>query len=206
MMADRSVHTLDKWGRERLSKSFFLRDFLYSEIAAAHGFCNFPDDVKLAVKAGRALCENILEPMQEKFGRIEIRSAFRSAQVNAYGNEHGFNCASNEANFAGHIWDRLDKNGHYGATACIVVPRFWDRFHEPHDWKRLAWWVHDHLPYSSMEFFKPFFAFNISWHEKPARQIFNWLETPRWLTKAGMPNNEGSHEFEWSGIQEIFLS
>ena len=32
-----SVAALTKFGRVRLSKSFFMRDFLYSEIAAIHG-------------------------------------------------------------------------------------------------------------------------------------------------------------------------
>ena len=202
MVAHRSVGTLEKWGRERLSKSFYLRDFLHSEIASAHGLCNFPDDIELALKAGRALCGNLLEPLQDVFGRIAIRSAFRSAEVNDFGCRHGFNCASNASNAAGHIWDRLDENRCMGATACIVVTSFWERFQHPGDWKRLAWWVHDHLPYSDMEFFKHYWAFNLTWHEEPMRRICSWLETPRILTKPGMPNHDGNHEPEWAGIVE----
>lgn len=47
---------------------------------------------------------------------------------NRLGNEmqkagkRGYNCAENEKNYAGHIWDRRDANGHMGATACIVLP------------------------------------------------------------------------------------
>ena len=124
-----SVGTLEKWGRERLSKSFFLRDFLFSDIASAHGFCNFPGDVDLALKAGRALCSELLEPLQDNFGRLAIRSAYRSAEVNDFGSKNKFNCASNDANAAGHIWDLRDAEGYMGATTCIVVPAFWDRFH-----------------------------------------------------------------------------
>jgi len=43
--------------------------------------------------------------------------------VNQLGNEKGHNCASNEKNFASHIWDYPDAKG-YGATACIVIPSF----------------------------------------------------------------------------------
>lgn len=32
------------------------------------------------------ICRNLLEPLQETFGRLAIRSAYRSAQVNAFGN------------------------------------------------------------------------------------------------------------------------
>jgi hypothetical protein len=195
-----SVKTLEKWGRERLSKSFYLRDFLFSEIAAAQGFCNFPDDVGLAIHAGRALCENLLEPLQEAFGRIAIRSAYRSREVNEFGNQHGFSCASNEANAAGHIWDMKDADDCIGATACIVVSSFYDRFQAEGDWKRLAWWIHDHLPYSEMEFFRTYWAFNLSWHERPKRRISSWIETPRILTQPGMWNHHVGHQDEWRGI------
>ena len=203
-MAKRSVATLDKWGRTRLSRSFYLRDFLHSEIAASYGLCNFPDDIDLAIAAGTALCENLLEPLQERFGRIAIRSAYRSAEVNALGNAKKHNCATNEANADGHIWDRRDSRG-MGATACIVIPRFWDRFQQTGDWKRLAWWIHDNLPYSEMEFFQTYWAFNLNWHEVPVRKVANWIEKPRILTEPGMHNHDGSHADEWRGIEAAFL-
>ena len=196
-----SVKTLEDFGRTRLSKSFFMRDFLFSDIAAIHGLSNIPDHPELAIKAGTRLCEDLLEPLQEVFGRIGIRSAYRSREVNDFGNRHSLNCASNEANAAGHIWDLLDSDGCMGATACIVIPSFYDRFHKEGDWKRLAWWIHDHLPYSEMDFFQTYWAFNISWHQRPVRRIHNWIETPRVLTKPGMSNHEGSHKSEWRGIR-----
>ena len=61
-----------------------------------------------------------------------------------------------------------------GATACIVVPWFIPRFEAGTPWSALAWWVHDHLPYSDMTFFAAKgrnCAFNLRWHEKPARRI-----------------------------------
>ena len=44
-----AVSALDDFGRERLSKHYFMRDFLHSEVAAAHGIANVPDDADLAV-------------------------------------------------------------------------------------------------------------------------------------------------------------
>ena len=195
-----SVGTLEDFGRERLSKSFFMRDFLYSDIAAINGFQNIPDDPQLAITAGKRLCEEILEPLQDAFGRIAIRSAYRSPEVNDFGAKNGLNCASNESNFAHHIWDRRDAEGRMGASACIVIPAFHDQFPNEGDWKKLAWWIHDHLPYNEMTFFRRFWAFNINWSEKPVRQIYNWMEVPRWLTKPGMKNHAGSHEAHWAEI------
>ena len=77
-----------------------MRDFLFSEIAAIEGLSNLPDDPELAIAAGRGLCENLLEPLQATFGRIAIRSAYRSPEVNDFGCRHRLSCASNERNRA----------------------------------------------------------------------------------------------------------
>ena len=73
----KSLKSLEVLGRIRLSPNFFLRDFLYSEISQYEGIPNIPKDELLAIKAGRGLCENILEPIQEKLGNVSIRSAYR---------------------------------------------------------------------------------------------------------------------------------
>ncbi|HTG37181.1 hypothetical protein [Sphingomonas sp.] len=196
-----TVAALNELGRVQLSPSFFMRDFLYSEIAALNGLSNIPDNPDLAIEAGTRLCTELLEPLQDAFGRITIRSAYRSAEVNRLGHAKGHNCASNERNHAAHIWDVRDARGHMGATACIVVPSFANRFDQPGDWKRLAWWVHDHLPYATMEFFPVRWAFNLGWHEVPSRMIYSHVPEDRgYLTKAGMANHAGSHEDEWAGI------
>ena len=171
-----------------------MRDFLYSDIAEIHGLSNIPEDPDLAIAAGTRLCEDLLEPLQDVFGRIAIRSAYRSAEVNRLGNAKGYNCASNERSAAGHIWDQRDAQGHMGATACIVVPGFANEWTGPDDWKRIAWWVHDHLPYSTMEFFPIRWAFNLQWHEKPLRMIYSHIPEARgYLTKSGMPGHEDAH-------------
>ena len=88
MKSPKSVNTLEEFGRIRLSKSFFMRDFLYSEISQIERIPNIPDDPNLAVLVGTALCENVLEPIQAQLGRISIRSAYRSCAVNAKGAEN----------------------------------------------------------------------------------------------------------------------
>jgi hypothetical protein len=193
-----SVKSLEELGRVRLSPSFFMRDFLYSEIANFHGIPNIPDHPDKAIEAGRNLCEQLLEPLQTRFGRISIRSAYRSPAANGFGNAHGLNCASNEANYAGHIWDYPDaKTGAAGATACIIVNSFIPYYERTGHWQALAWWVHDHLPYSEMEFFPKLAAFNLTWSEQPIRQIYSYTGQKGWLTKPGMANWEGDHGAEY---------
>ena len=114
--------------------------------------------------------------------------------------ERGYSCASNERNAAAHIWDVRDRNGQMGATACILVPAFWDRFNAQGDWRRLAWWIHDHLPYSTLAFFPTRFAFNLRWHQAPERVITSRAKPWGTLTRPGLANHEGSHEAEWREI------
>ncbi len=88
MKPPKSVKTLEEFGRVQLSKSFFMRDFLYSEISQIEGIPNIPDYPDIAIEAGKGLCENVLEPIQDSLGRICIRSAYRSCAVNARGAEN----------------------------------------------------------------------------------------------------------------------
>jgi len=200
-----SVKTLEDLGRVRLSKNFFMRDFLYSEIANLHGLSNVPSDPDLAIEAGRHLCEELLEPLNATFRHISIRSAYRSCEVNQFGNEHGYNCASNEKNYASHIWDRRDAAGFMGATACIVVPWFTERYEAGVDWRSLAWWIHDHLPYSRLQFFPTLCAFNIRWHGKPERIISSFIAPRGILTKPGMDNFTEDHSRLYEGFPQLCL-
>ena len=43
--------------------------------------------------------------------------------------------------------------------ATIVMPWFADRYHVGADWRAIAWWIHDHLPYSELQFFPKLSAF-----------------------------------------------
>lgn len=87
MRQPKSVSGLEKLGRFRLSENFFLRNFLYSEIAQTYGTPKVPDDPDLAIATGTHLFEELLEPLQMQFGRISIRSAYCSCEVNQLSNE-----------------------------------------------------------------------------------------------------------------------
>ena len=92
-----------------------------------------------------------------------------------------------------------------GATACIIVPAFYDEFPGEGEWTKMAWWIHDHLPYSSLYFFPKFWAFNIGWREDPERRIDSYVMPRGCLTKPGMMNHEGSHAEEWGGIERAMV-
>ncbi|WP_237333492.1 peptidase M15 [Vibrio natriegens] len=198
----KTVKSLEELGRVRLSPNFFMRDFLHSEIAQIEGIPNIPDYPDIAIQSGSQLCEKVLEPIQNIFGRISIRSAYRSPSVNSKGaeNKNQYNCAKNEANYAGHIWDYRDADGCLGATACVVVNSFLPYYEKTGHWQALAWWIHDNVPgYSSMYFFPKLAAFNISWHEKPKKIIKSYIRDSKGtLTKPGMDNFEGIHDEEYA--------
>ena len=141
-----SMWSLETLGRVRLSRHFYMRDFLYSEIGNFHGIPNIPYDPDLAIPAGPRLCTDLLDPLHETFGSVAIRSSYRSCEVNGFGAANKLNCSRNESTYAGHIWDRRDEHGLMGATTCIVIPWFADQYERGRDWRDLAWWVHDHLP------------------------------------------------------------
>jgi hypothetical protein len=197
----KNVSSIEDFTRVRLSRTFFVRDFLYSTIAAHHGLSNLPSDPETFIAAGRQFCERILEPLQDRFGRIAIRSAYRSEEVNRLGQEKYGSCASNEANYAAHIWDRRSHAGNYlGASATIVIPAYLPHYELTGEWKPLAWWLHDNVDYHEMCFFKKLCAFNIGWRENPERRITNWIDKTRLLTKPGMANHAGTHLEQYSHV------
>ena len=85
MKSPTTVRKLEDLGRVQLSESYFMRDFLYSEISQIEMIPNTPDYPDVAIEAGRNLCSQLLEPIEKAFGRISIRSGYRSPLVNAKG-------------------------------------------------------------------------------------------------------------------------
>ncbi len=179
-----SLRALEQLGRIRLSKHFYFRDFLYSEIGSFHRIPNLPEDPDLALETGRALCATLLDPLQETFGRIAIRSGYRAAALNRFGNENGLNCAANDNPMECHIWDRGRGNARV-AGASVVIPWFADRFAQGRDWRDLAWWLHDHLAPSELCFFPKLCAFNIVWRPTPLRRIDSYIAPRSSLLRTG---------------------
>lgn len=198
---------LDKLGRIPLSRDFHMREFLYSEIAVHYAIKNIPINIDRAVESGRQLCQLLLDPLQNAFGRIHIRSGYRSPNVNLAGvGKH--NCA--EDNDGAHTWDFKDRFGHgYGAMACISIPHLSKLvLSGDAEVSAIAWWIYDHLSeWSTIEFFSTpskeiFFAdevaFNIGWHESPKRTITTWRGGPRNL-HTDIPD-KSARELAWSKL------
>jgi hypothetical protein len=179
-----SMWSLETFGRTRLSRHFYMRDFLYSEISAFHGIPNVPENRDLTIENGRAFCTALLDPLEETFGRVAVRSGYRSPALNRYGNENGLNCAANDNPLECHIWDRGSGSAAI-AGASIVIPWFADQYEKGRDWRDLAWWVHDHLPYSEMWFFPKLAAFNLVWRPEPLRTISSYIAPRGTLLRAG---------------------
>lgn len=181
--------SLETLGREPLSRHFWMREFLYSEIGNLHGIPNIPDDPDLALARGRAFATALLDPLEETFGRIFVRSGYRSAALNAFGNAHGLNCARNDNPLECHIWDQPDRPV---AGASIVIPWFAERHARGRDWRDLAWWLHDHLDYSEIWFFPKLCAFNLAWRPVPQRRIDSYIAPRGTLLKAGADPGESA--------------
>lgn len=179
-----SMWSLETFGRVRLSKYFYMRDFMYSEISGFHGVQNIPENPDLVIENGKAFCTSLLDPLEQTFGRVAVRSGYRSPDLNRYGNENRLNCARNDNPLECHIWDRGVGDAAI-AGASVVIPWFADRYAEGRDWRDLAWWIHDHLPYSEMWFFPKLAAFNLVWRPKPLRTISSYIAPRGTLLRAG---------------------
>ncbi|WP_171099229.1 hypothetical protein [Ruegeria sp. HKCCD7255] len=185
--------SLETLGRVRLSRHFFMREFLYSEIGNIHQIQNIPDDPDLAIETGRALCETLLDPLQETFGRIAIRSAYRAPDLNRFGNENKLNCARNDNPMECHIWDRGSGEDRI-AGASVVIPWFADRYAKGRDWRDLAWWMHDHIDYSEIWFFPKLCAFNLVWRPTPVKRIDSYIAPRGCLLRPGGTPDERLEE------------
>ncbi|MEP3199281.1 MAG: hypothetical protein ABJO57_15495 [Lentilitoribacter sp.] len=179
-----SMWSLETLGRVRLSKHFYMRDFLYSEIGNFHEINNIPDDPDLAIAHGRRLCTDLLDPLEETFGRLAIRSGYRSRALNQYGNDNKLNCARNDNPMECHIWDWGTGDAAIAGTS-LAIPWFTDQYEHGRDWRDLAWWIHDHLPYSAMWFFPKLCAFNLDWRPIPRRTISSYIAPKGLLLRAG---------------------
>ena len=187
MRPPKTMWSLETLGRVRLSKYFYMREFLYSEIANIHRIPNIPENPELAIETGTRLCTDLLDPLEETFGRVAVRSGYRSPQVNKFGNDNKLNCARNDNPLECHIWDRKDRV----AGASVVIPWFAAQYEKGRDWRDLAWWLHDHLEgYSEVWFFPKLAAFNLVWRETPRRRIDSYIAPRGTLWKAGLEPEE----------------
>ena len=62
-----------------LSKNFSLKEMTASQTAERKGINNNPNAEQ--IEKLKALCENILQPVRDHFGRVKITSGFRSVEL-----------------------------------------------------------------------------------------------------------------------------
>lgn len=101
----RSAEAIDRLSKTRLSKHFLLRDFLFSAEAAAAGQTNMPENWDQVIKAGRELCERVLEPLIQQFGPLSITFGYQSRPL------------------IDRQWTRVQRERH----ALSSAPHQWDR-------------------------------------------------------------------------------
>ncbi|MCY3932822.1 MAG: hypothetical protein OXH70_14025 [Acidobacteria bacterium] len=111
----------------------------------------------------------------------------------------------------------------HAPDACIVIPWFvdWLERHPGYDWRSLAWFIHDHLPYSEMVFFPvlgpdgkllPTTGCNLTW-----RRCLEAPDRPRScdprhkirsfpagiLTAPGMASYAGRHDYRYPDFPDF---
>ena len=62
-----------------LTRNFTLSELTKSDTAIRNGINNNPNAEQ--VEKLKALCENILQPVRDHFGRVKITSGFRSVEL-----------------------------------------------------------------------------------------------------------------------------
>ena len=60
----------------------------------------------------------------------------------------------------------------------------------------MAYWIHNNLPYSQLQFFSKLCAFNIGWHENPTRTIHSFIEPRGLLVRGEPPRAEWERHYE----------
>ena len=62
-----------------LSRNFTLQELIKSDTAVRKGINNNPNAGQ--IEKLKVLCENILQPVRDHFGRVKVTSGFRSAEL-----------------------------------------------------------------------------------------------------------------------------
>ena len=62
-----------------LSRNFTLSELIKSDTAIRKGINNNPNAEQ--IEKLKALCENILQPVRDHFGRVKVTSGFRSVDL-----------------------------------------------------------------------------------------------------------------------------
>jgi hypothetical protein len=81
MLSPSRLNLLGIWEGCACQRNFSCATSSTAKSLNFHKIPNIPEDPDLAVVMGKYLCNEILEPLQATFGRISIRSGYRSPSV-----------------------------------------------------------------------------------------------------------------------------
>lgn len=95
---------LDQILLTRLSKNFILRDFWYTSRETITGMPNLPRDWDRVIKAGKAMCEMVCEPILAKYGRFAITFGYQAHDLLQDRKPEADPVKSNP-----HEWDRMTR-------------------------------------------------------------------------------------------------
>ena len=144
-----------------LSRNFTLAELIKSDTAIRKGINNNPNAEQ--IEKLKLLCENILQPVRDHFGRVKVTSGFRSSELClAIGSSVNSQHARAEA----------------ADFECIGV-----------DNAELADWIHQNLTYDQLicEFYTPGEAnsgwIHCSWVSEQPRASYLWAYKSEGKTK-----------------------
>ena len=144
-----------------LSRNFSLQELIKSDTAIRKGINNNPNSGQ--IEKLKALCENILQPVRDHFGRVKVTSGFRSEQL----------CVK-----IGSSINSQHAKAEAADFECVGV-----------DNAELADWIKDNLPYDQLivEYYTPGEPnsgwIHCSWIPDQPRASFLWAYRSEGKTK-----------------------
>lgn len=174
--------------RKRVSKNFILRDFLFSVEAATRGHSNFPSDNEAqVVNSAKKLCEQVLEPILEHFGRFAITFGYQARETM----DHGSSAAHPELkdiSSSPHQWDRGTFGKDIYARVDILPYCVEDKEVTKEEFGR---WVMYNLDIDLLMMWKASNVFCITISPKPRRLWQEWVPTGE--------GDKGGNKIVWMG-------
>lgn len=158
----------DDWTRQRVSKNFILRDFMYSSTADFFSISNKPSDhPEQVLKSAKALAAQLLEPILEKFGRFFITYGYSSRKIldTMFPNK-------NQHSSNPHQWDRGTYGSEVYARIDIVPLCVLDGEVSPEEFIQ---WVMDNTDIDLLMFWRHSSTFCMDICPKPRRVAIEWV-------------------------------
>lgn len=185
------MRNFEAYTRTRLSKHFILRDFLYSSEAEILGIPNRPSDSPFMVaKAGKALCEKVLEPLLEAFGPFAITYGYQTRKV-----IEAWRPNEKPTSSQPHQWDRGTYGDEIYARVDIMIYGVQDGIFTREE---VAKWMMYHLDIDLLMMWRKSNVFCITIGPKNRRVWLEW--TPQGQGTGGGNKIEHMGEQYWNSV------